>query len=174
MTFEKSSTIPKLIIVMGVSGSGKSTIAECLAKSLNSKYLDADDYHPNNNIDKMSRGDALTDEDRWPWLKTFGQVMVKQNRPCVGACSSLKQSYRSCLTESAKEPILFIYLEGRKELLMQRLSHRKDHFMPTTLLESQLSALEIPKHDEYAISVDISGTPDEIIKRIKQKIIITT
>ena len=161
---------PKLMIVMGVSGSGKSTIAEQLASSIGATFLDADDYHPQHNVDKMSRGEALTDDDRWPWLKTFGETMAAQPALCVGACSALKRVYRSRLTESAKEPILFVYLNGDRTLLMERMSGRKDHFMPTTLLDSQLNTLEIPDADEYAISIDISGTPEEIIERIKQHI----
>ncbi|PWQ93973.1 gluconokinase [Leucothrix arctica] len=167
---QPASNTPKLLIVMGVSGSGKSTIAEHLATALNAIFLDADDYHPQNNIDKMSRGDALTDDDRWPWLKTFGETMAEQTTVCVGACSALKRVYRTRLTESAKEPILFVYLDGDKALLMERMSGRKDHFMPTTLLESQLATLETPDADEYAISVDINGSPEVIISRIKQQI----
>ena len=167
----KELTPPNLMIVMGVSGSGKSTIAKALAKSLNHKYLDADDYHPSSNINKMSRGEALNDEDRWPWLKEFGQEMTKQNQPCVGACSSLKRSYRDCITTSAEQPVLFIYLDGSKELLSNRLSQRENHFMPTVLLESQLNTLEIPEKSEYAITVDITGTPDEIVEKIKEKIL---
>ena len=161
---------PKLIIVMGVSGSGKSTIAELLAIALTANYLDADDYHPPRNINKMKRGEALNDDDRWPWLETFGKVMATQDKPCVGACSSLKRIYRDRLRESSQDDILFIYLDGTKELLAHRISSRKDHFMPSTLLESQLNTLEVPESDEYAISININGTPNEIITRIKKQI----
>lgn len=165
-----AQTTPKLMIVMGVSGSGKSTIAQQLADSLTATFLDADDYHPQDNVDKMSRGESLTDEDRWPWLTIFGETMAAQKELCIGACSALKRSYRTHLTESSEQAILFIYLDGDKTLLMERMSGRKDHFMPTTLLDSQLETLEIPETDELAISIDISGTPDEIIEDIKQQI----
>ncbi|RVU86533.1 gluconokinase [Leucothrix sargassi] len=168
----ESSTLtpPRLIIVMGVSGSGKSTIAKRLADALDATFLDADDYHPQHNVDKMSRGEALNDDDRWPWLKTFGEAMSGQNQRCVGACSALKKSYRSCLTESANEPILCVYLDGDRDLLMARMSSRTDHFMPPTLLDSQLETLEIPDDSEYTISVDISGTPDEIVSQIQTQL----
>lgn len=160
---------PRLVIVMGVCGSGKSTIARQLAGAMNASYLDADDYHPPTNVAKMSRGEALNDEDRWPWLKDFSRAMVSQPTHCVGACSALKKSYRVCLSAEAQEPVLFVYLEGNKALLEQRMSARTEHFMPTTLLDSQLATLEIPTIDEYAISVDISGTPQQIITLIQQK-----
>lgn len=159
---------PRLIIVMGVCGSGKSTIAKQLAEAMNASYLDADDYHPPVNVAKMSRGEALNDEDRWPWLKSFAQAMASQSAYCVGACSALKKAYRTCLTNAANEAILFVHLDGSKELLMQRLSARTEHFMPMTLLDSQLATLEIPDADEPAITVAMSGTPQQIIALIQQ------
>ena len=161
---------PRLIIVMGVCGSGKSTIAKHLADAMNAHYLDADDYHPPANVAKMSRGDALNDEDRWPWLKDFAQAMAKQSAYCVGACSALKKTYRHSLTIGANEAVLFVHLDGDKALLMERMSARTEHFMPTTLLDSQLATLEIPDADEFALSVDISGTPQQIIALIQQRI----
>ena len=161
---------PRLIIVMGVCGSGKSTIAGLLAETLSASYLDADDYHPPANVAKMSRGDALNDEDRWLWLKDFAQAMAGQPEYCVGACSALKKSYRTSLSLAANEAVLFVYLDGDKALLMERMSARTEHFMPTTLLDSQLATLETPELDEFAISVDIKGTPPEIIQRIQQQI----
>ena len=161
---------PRLIIVMGVCASGKSTIAKLLAEEMKACYLDADDYHPPANVAKMSCGEALNDEDRWPWLKGFAQAMVSQTDYCVGACSALKKSYRTSLILEVKEPILFVYLDGDKALLEQRMFARKEHFMPTTLLDSQLATLEIPDTDECAISVDISGTPQQIVTRIQQSL----
>lgn len=161
---------PRLIIVMGVCGSGKSTIAKQLADAMNASFLDADDYHPPANVAKMSCGEALNDEDRWPWLKDFSQAMAGQSGYCVGACSSLKKVYRTCLSTEAKEPFLFVYLDGDRALLEQRMSARTEHFMPTTLLDSQLSILEVPDTSEYAISVDISGTPQQIITLIQQRL----
>lgn len=161
---------PRLIIVMGVCGSGKSTIAKMLANALNADFLDADDYHPAANVAKMSRGDALNDEDRWPWLKDFAQAMASQSDVCVGACSALKKSYRDSLYSEANESVLFVHLDGNKPLLMERMSARTEHFMPTALLDSQLATLEMPGSDECAISVDISGTPQQIIQLIQQQI----
>lgn len=158
--------IPNLMIVMGVSVSGKSTIAEHLASSLKSIYLDTDDYHPPNNIEKMSRGEAPIVDDRCPWLKTFGQMMATNSKHCVCACSSLKRSFRTYLIEPPQKSILFIYLNGSKELLMQLISSSKDHFTLTT----QLNTLEVTEAGEHTISVDISGKPDEIIMQIKQQV----
>ena len=160
----------RLIVVMGVSGCGKSTVAKLLSETLGASFLDADDYHPPANVAKMSRGDALTDEDRWPWLKVFAQAMTEQVGCSVGACSALKKDYRNCLTKVAKESLLFVHLDGDKALLMKRMSARTEHFMPTTLLESQLATLEIPDNEEYSISVDISGSPEQIIALIQQGI----
>lgn len=159
----------RLIIVMGVSGSGKSTIAKHLSEALGAHFLDADDYHPAPNVAKMSRGDALNDEDRWPWLKDFAQAMSGQAGYCVGACSALKKDYRYYLKTEARESLLFVYLDGDKELLQRRMSARTEHFMPTTLLESQLATLEIPGSEEHSISIDISGSPEQIITLIQQK-----
>ena len=160
----------RLIIVMGVSGSGKSTIAKHLADALNARFLDADDYHPAANVAKMSRGDALNDDDRWPWLKVFSQAMSKQDGYCIGACSALKKEYRNYLTVEASESLLFVHLEGDKSLLMKRLSARTEHFMPSKLLDSQLATLETPDDDEHAMSVDISGSPEQITALIQQQI----
>ena len=157
---------PALMIVMGVSGCGKSTIAAMLASALGASYLDADDYHPPPNIAKMSRGEALNDDDRWPWLSHFGRVMAEQGGQCVGACSALKRNYRKHLTSAAGQPILFICLNGSKELLSQRINARSDHFMPPALLESQLQTLQLPEADEYAITANIAGTPEQIVAQI--------
>ena len=157
------SNAPRLMIVMGVAGCGKSTIAEGLARELGGTYLDGDSFHPAANIAKMSAGEALTDEDRWPWLDTFASNISARDGIVVGACSSLKRSYRDFITDRAGEPVLFIYLDGSRELITNRMSERTGHFMPTSLLDSQFATLEVPAEDENAIAVDISGTQDEII-----------
>lgn len=165
-----SEPTPRLIIVMGVCGCGKSTIAEQLADVLNAVYLDADDYHPQESIDKMSRAEALTDKDRWPWLKNFSRAMAQQPGQVVGACSALTRAYRTCLTEAAEEPVLFIYLDGSKTLIRQRMSARENHFMPDSLLDSQFKTLEIPTIDEMALSIDINAQSEQIVTDILSKI----
>lgn len=153
----------RLFVVMGVAGCGKSTIADGIATSLGGTYLDGDSFHPDANIAKMSAGEALTDEDRWPWLSTFAREIAKRDGKVVGACSALKRSYRDHIVRSTGEPVLFIYLDGSKELIGARMNARTGHFMPPSLLESQFATLEVPKADETAIRVDISKTPEQII-----------
>ena len=148
---------------MGVSGCGKSTIAEGIAASLNGIYLDGDDFHPPSNIEKMSKGVPLTDEDRFPWLKIVANELSTPEGPVVIACSALKRVYRDTIQKHSKEPVLFVYLNGSLELISGRMAARSDHFMPTSLLESQFATLELPASDELAISVDIDQSPDLII-----------
>ena len=155
---------------MGVTSCGKSSIGSGLARLYDATFLDADDYHPESNIQKMSRGEALDDNDRWPWLAQFATVLAAETGPAIGACSALKQRYRETLVASAGEPILFIHLHGDKQLLQQRIAARKNHFMPPSLLDSQLATLEIPDKDEFAISVDISGSQQSVIELIQSKL----
>lgn len=159
----KFSSDIRLYVVMGVAGCGKSTIAEGLAEKLKGTYLDGDSFHPPENIAKMSKGIALTDDDRWPWLAVFATEIAARSGKVIGACSSLKRSYRDHITRSAGEQVLFIYLNGSRDLIASRMNAREGHFMPPSLLDSQFEALEIPKDDETAISVDISGTSDEVV-----------
>jgi carbohydrate kinase (thermoresistant glucokinase family) len=161
---------PRLMIVMGVSSCGKSSVASALAEKHEAIFLDADDYHPASNIEKMSRGDALNDEDRWPWLKHFANTMAYQKGLAIGACSSLKRVYREKLIEAAGEPILFIHLHGSRDLLEQRIAARENHFMPPSLLSSQLATLEIPDPDENAITIDITGSKEQVIQLIRQEL----
>lgn len=158
------------MIVMGVSSCGKSSIASELAKIQNATFLDADDYHPTSNIQKMSRGEALNDEDRGPWLQHFANTLSLKTGSAIGACSALKRAYREKLTAAAGEPILFIHLQGSRDLLEQRIAARKNHFMPASLLDSQLATLETPDTDELAIAIDISGSQDEVIQLISLKL----
>jgi len=157
---------PRLFVVMGVAGCGKSTIGAQLADKIGAAFLDGDAFHPASNIEKMSRGEALTDDDRWPWLETFGREIAKLSGPVVGGCSSLKRAYRERITGAAGEPVLFIYLDGSRELIAARMGQRQGHFMPTTLLDSQFAALEEPTADENAIHVDIDATTETIVKHI--------
>jgi gluconokinase len=160
------TSCPRLIIIMGVSGCGKSTVAESLADTMNGQFLDADDYHPAANIEKMHRGDALSDNDRWPWLQHFGKSMAQQTGIVVGACSALRQIYRQRLIDAANEAILFVYLNGEKQLIQKRLVSRNNHFMPTSLLDSQFAALEVPDTSEQAISVEISDPCHQVAKQV--------
>ena len=158
------------MIVMGVSSCGKSSVASGLAELQSAAFLDADDYHPASNIAKMSRGEALNDDDRWPWLKHFAKTLSSQSGTAIGACSALKGAYRKQLTEAAGEPILFIYLHGSRELLEQRITSRENHFMPPSLLASQLATLEIPEPNELAIIIDISGPIEHVLQLIQSQL----
>lgn len=158
--------LPRLMVVMGVSACGKSTIANALAQTLDAACMDADDYHSAENVAKMSRGEPLTDEDRHPWLQLFGQKLAAEQGRYIGACSALRKHYRELITQAAKEPVLFIFLDGSRPLLQQRISTRQGHFMPASLLDSQFATLERPDADELSCTIDIDGTPQQIMQRI--------
>lgn len=156
------------IIVMGVSGSGKSTTAEALAKRLGFAEGDADFYHPAANVKKMQSGIPLTDQDRLPWLHIVAGVIeghIAANRPVVIACSALKRSYRDILVHGRKD-VRIVYLKGSPEVIAGRTDRRTGHFMPPSLLASQLAALEEPMPDEHAITVDIDAPTDIIVDHI--------
>lgn len=153
----------RLIIVMGVAGCGKSTIAEGLAAALGGRFFDGDHFHPKANIDKMSRGEPLTDTDRWPWLTLVGQELTRGGGDVVGACSALKQIYRRHIAKMAGAPVVFVHLSGSKELIARRMAARDGHFMPLSLLESQFAALEPPAGEPGAVTVDISPDTEAVI-----------
>jgi gluconokinase len=160
---EKAS---KVLVVMGVSGCGKSLIGKKLAQALGGVFEDADDFHPPTNIEKMSSGTPLEDADRWPWLDILRERIVAQSQTTtcyVLACSALKQSYRDRLRgNDSPETLVFVYLEGTKELIKYRMEQR-NHFMPIALLDSQFQDLQEPQD---AIVVNIKLTPDEILGKI--------
>lgn len=130
-----------LVVVLGVSGSGKSTIAHILAEQLGVRYVDADDFRPSSNLAKMSGGIPLTDKDHLPWLQSLVTEINTSPEPVILACSALKRSYRDTL-RTATRPVRFVKLSGSREVLEQRLHNRDDHFMPADLLDSQLASFE--------------------------------
>jgi gluconokinase len=153
------------IIVMGVSGSGKTSVAEALAKALDLRFVEGDALHPAWNVEKMSHGIPLTDDDRMPWLDLIGAEIaaaIEEGRGIVVSCSALKKIYRDRLRREAGGPLYFVYLEGSKSLLLSRLSARKGHFMPLSLLESQLQTLEVPTGEPGVVTVGIDATVEGI------------
>jgi gluconokinase len=152
------------LVVMGVSGSGKSTVAAAVAARAGGIFLDADDFHPSSNVAKMSAGTPLTDEDRRPWLIAVGDEIGRRTaagQTVVIACSALKRSYRDLLRDRGGE-MCFALLDGSPELLAERIGARSSHFMPATLLGSQLVALERLQPDEPGFVVDVARPPDQI------------
>lgn len=160
--------MPCALVVMGVSGSGKSTIADKLAGRLGWRYEDGDKFHPASNVAKMSAGHPLTDEDRWPWLQAIADEidrLCKAGEHGVIACSALKRSYRDVLVHGRND-VRMVYLEGAKELIAERLARRKHHFMPPGLLDSQFETLQPPGADENPLTVSIVPSVDEIVDAI--------
>lgn len=158
-------TRPTWLLLMGVSGAGKTTVGSLLADRLGGEFLDGDDFHPSANISKMSKGEPLTDKDRKPWLERIMKAVIdrKGDAPTVVACSALKEAYRDQL---AKVPYQLIYLKGTQEEIEPRLRSRINHFMPANLLSSQFLALEEP---EDALIVPATWKVDEIIDYIVDK-----
>jgi gluconokinase len=163
---------PCALIVMGVSGSGKSTIAAKLAERLSWTFEDGDRFHPASNVAKMSAGHPLTDEDRWPWLQAIADEI---DRVCqlgghaVIACSALKRAYRSVLVHGRKD-VRIVFLKGSQPLIADRLARRKGHFMPPGLLDSQFKALEPPAADEDPVTVSIDATVETIVDDIVRQL----
>ncbi len=158
-----SAVQPPILVVMGVTATGKSTVAGMLADHLGWDYEEGDSLHPAANIAKMSAGDPLTDEDRWPWLdriRDWIDQQIAKDAPGIVTCSALKRSYRDRLRAPN---VTFVHLAGTREVIAARLATRPDHFMPTSLLDSQLDTLEVPDPDEHVISVDLAhGPADEV------------
>jgi gluconokinase len=159
------STAPFVLVVMGVSGSGKTTVAALLAGRLRWDFEDADDLHPAANVAKMHAGVPLTDDDRWPWLRVVADWIDETRRAgrhSVVACSALKRSYRDIVIGDRPD-VRLVYLQGDQQLITARLACRHGHFMPAGLLESQFEALEEPTADERPIVISIDRRPREIV-----------
>jgi gluconokinase len=163
---------PMIIVLMGVAGSGKTTLGRLLSQKLQWPFYDADDFHPPANIEKMAAGVALTDDDRWPWLTNLRQKMKEENeagRSAIFACSALKQSYRDFLTDAGEE-VRLVFLKGEAGLIERRIAGRTDHFMKAGMLASQLATLEEP---QGCVTVDVSAPAemiaDEIVRALGKK-----
>jgi len=165
-------TLGAIIVVMGVSGSGKTTVAAMLAGRLHVHFLEGDDLHPPANVEKMRGGTPLTDEDRWPWLQAIaGRIDEWRARGEGGVvtCSALKRAYRRIIVGERPEVVL-LYLKGSRELIHQRMAARHEHFMPVALLDSQFKTLEPPQPSEQPITVSIDASVDGIVNDIVRQL----
>jgi gluconokinase len=173
LSSEQNKTELPLIVVMGVAGSGKSTIAAGLAQKLGVDFIEGDGLHPRANVDKMVRGLPLTDEDRWPWLEAIGARIEAARAAGMGvvvSCSALKHIYRDHLRKKVQGRVRFILLDGSRDLISKRMLGRKGHFMPQSLLDSQLATLERPGPDEDAVILDISQTVPALLVKAAQSV----
>jgi gluconokinase len=157
-------------VVMGVTSCGKTTLGEALAKALQVKFVEGDRLHPPANIAKMSSGQPLDDEDRWPWLSTIGESL-RGSEGIIASCSSLKKSYRDLIVARAGRPVMFIHLDGPRCVLAARIAARKGHFMPPSLLDSQLATLERPGVGENFITVPISVALKDQVAQASQALL---
>jgi gluconokinase len=160
-----------IVIVFGVSGTGKTTIGKLLAEELGWRFSEADDFHPRANIEKMHSGHPLTDEDRWPWLERLLEQITRSlaaKENVVLACSALKRAYRERLRVS--DDVKFVFLRGDYALIERQLRRRRGHFMNPALLQSQFADLEEPEPDEDAITIELGWTPEELVEEIKAKL----
>lgn len=156
---------PRVVVVMGVAGTGKTTVGPLLAAGLGVPYAEGDDFHPAANIAKMTAGTPLTDDDRGPWLDAIGAwAHSRLGLGGVVSSSALKRGYRDRLRAAAPD-VVFVHLTGERRLIEERMAHRQGHFMPTALLASQFATLQPLGADEAGVTVDVSGTPEEITAR---------
>jgi gluconokinase len=172
---DETGKMPCAMVVMGVSGSGKSTIADRLAERLAWNYEDGDRFHPASNVAKMSAGHPLTDEDRWPWLTAIaGEIdrVCAAGEHAVIACSALKRTYRDILVHGRND-VRIIYLKGTQDLIASRLARRKGHFMPPDLLASQFKTLEPPGESENPVTVSIDASVEAIVDDIVRQLGLT-
>jgi len=157
-----------VIVVMGVSGSGKTVVGKLLSEKLSRRFYDGDHLHPEANVKKMSSGNPLNDEDRKEWLIALNKLAIEhRHKGAVIACSALKKNYRSLLRAGMGDCMMFVYLEGSFELIKSRLDKRKNHFMTAQLLQSQFDTLEAPSK---AITVSIDNTPAKMVREIIKKL----
>ncbi|MCT8999371.1 gluconokinase [Chelativorans intermedius] len=157
---------PLLVVVMGVSGCGKTSVGARLAARLRLPFIEGDSLHPAANIEKMAAGIPLQDEDRWPWLARIGAAIsaaAAEGQGLVIACSALKRAYRDRLNAAAGGRLFFVFLYGGRALLRERMRARTGHFMPAALLDSQLATLEDPRGEAHVVAVDIAMTVEEIV-----------
>ncbi|MFC3072087.1 gluconokinase [Shinella pollutisoli] len=151
---------------MGVAGCGKSAVGAALAARLGAAYLDGDDLHPPANIEKMRRGEPLSDDDRRPWLTLVGERLAKPHGILILGCSALKRRYRDHIRKTAGAPVVFVHLSGTRDLIAARMAARAGHFMPPSLIDSQFDDLEPPAADENAMTVDIDAPVEAVVDRI--------
>lgn len=167
---QRSSEPARIIIVMGVSSSGKSSVGAALGRALHAPFLDGDRYHPEANVEKMRNGIPLTDEDRWPWLDALSAALkeaAEKKGVAVGACSALRRIYRDYITQKAAEPVLFVYLEGSRDLIGERMARRSHEYMPPSLLDSQFATLEVPDPaTENVMVVPVTDSVDKIVRTV--------
>jgi carbohydrate kinase (thermoresistant glucokinase family) len=167
-----AATSPLVIVLMGVAGCGKSTTGKGLSRALGWPFRDADSFHPPANIDKMTRGVPLDDADRAPWLAAIAQWIDERlaaGQSAIVSCSALKRAYRDRVIGS-RERVRLVYLEGESDLIARRLAARKRHFMPASLLASQLAVLEEPQGDERPIVVSIARSPRRVVSEILRQL----
>jgi len=160
-----------IVIVFGVSGAGKTTVGELLARELDWHFLEADDFHPAANIEKMRSGYPLTDEDRWPWLERLREQIKRSlaaRENAVLACSALKRKYRERLR--VNDEVKLVFLRGSYAMIAEQLRHRRGHFFDRALLKSQFDDLEEPQPDESTLTIELGRTPQELVKEIKEKL----
>lgn len=157
------------LVLMGVAGSGKTSVGKALAQRLGVPYRDGDDLHPAANVEKMRGGVPLDDADRWPWLGLVGTAMA-HNAPLIIGCSALRRRYRDRIRETAGSEVTFIHLSGSRAVIEARMAQRQGHYMPVTLLDSQFAALELPQPDENAVTVDIDQPLAAIVASIVDQI----
>jgi gluconokinase len=160
-------------LVMGVAGSGKTSVAQALALQFDGVFLDADDYHPQRNVERMRTGQPLSDDDRWPWLAAVAEAVLRtanrEARPVFFACSALKLDYRSLLRQRLPG-LQIIFLRGTPALIHQRMAQRREHYMPPDLLTSQLATLQVPSAEPGVVTIDVDGTLAQVVAAAIQRV----